>query len=144
MKVLLSGCVGIPTADTIRRFLRFALVGGVSGCIYAAVVSVSIEYLSLPPTAAGVLGYLASIPLNFIGHKHFAFRTQGRFAAEMTKYALSTLTGILMSAAIMHFSVKWGIGVLGGIAFAILTIPIGTFLVFNNWVFGGRNTVREG
>lgn len=134
MEELLNRLIGIKP-DTARRFLRFALVGGTTGSIYAVVVYLAIEYFLLSPTISGALGYLASVPMNFAGHKRFAFRAKGSLLPQLARYGASTLTGIGISAAIMHFSIALGIGVVGGIALTILTIPIVTFLVFDNWVF---------
>lgn len=134
MEEFLNRLIGVQS-DTTRRFFRFALVGGTTGSIYAVVVYLAIEHFLLPPTVSGPLGYLASVPINFVGHKRFAFRAKGSLLPQLVKYGASTLTGIAISAAIMHFSVALGIGVVGGIALTILTIPIVTFLVFDNWVF---------
>jgi len=120
----------------LMKFMRFAVVGGGSVVIYAAVTWALVTASAFTPPTASVVGYLAAMPLNFLGQKIFAFRSGGGAGGQAVRYVITSAANIAVSYAIMWVSVNvLGIGVLGGIVLTILTIPSVTFFVFDGWVF---------
>jgi putative flippase GtrA len=122
---------------TIGRGIRFAFVGTVSGGVFATVVIV-LEWFSLvTPWSAGIFGYAASVPINFLANRIFSFRSNGAIAGETMRFIILHSINMLAAGFIMSLIVdilQWHF------AFAIvvnfIAFPIINFAVMNWWVFG--------
>ena len=66
----------------LAKAIRFALVGLLNGCIFAAVTALLVSGLGVDPIPASVAGYCLSVPLGFLGHRQFSFRSRGHWLAE--------------------------------------------------------------
>lgn len=125
---------------TVMKFLRFALMGGCSGLIYAVVTWLLVSSNLADAPIASVIGYLAAVPLNFIGQKIFAFRAGGQVGSQALRFVMTTAVNIALSFGIMLASVSWlQLGTLGGIVLTILSIPFVTFFVLDRWVFAAAS-----
>jgi putative flippase GtrA len=124
----------------VGKLVRFAMTGAVSGIVFAAVTLLSLRLLPIRETMAVVIGYIAVLPLSFIGHRKLTFRSAGRVSPEFVRFCISFILGLLASVVAMHVATQWlamppFLGVVG----AILVVPIITFVVMNLWVFRDQN-----
>lgn len=118
------------------RFLRFGFVGILSGAIYAGVTSGLVWADIATATPASVLGYLAAIPLNFVGQRSFAFGSISDFRPQLVRFLITNAFNIALSGIIMLVTTTFlGAHLVWGILFTIATIPFMTFFVLEKWVF---------
>lgn len=123
-------------ADTLAaRFARFVVVGVASGLIYAAVTTLLVSGAGAPPVPASIAGYCASVPMSFLGHRRFSFRSNGQWTAEAVRFGLAQALNIAVTAGAMQLAL-WRTGTYGwGMVAAVILVPIANFLFMNFWVF---------
>jgi putative flippase GtrA len=133
LHIRLQQLAGHPLA---AKLLRFAVTGSISGLGFAVVTLGLLHGFGLSPSVATVVGYLAVLPLSFLGHRRLTFRSAGRLTPEFRRFCLSFATGLLTSVMAMHVATDWlGLAPVFGVGLAVLLVPIITFLIMNNWVF---------
>ncbi len=127
---------GLGSDSSAARFARFALVGGTSGLVFAAVTGALVHLLAVDPKIASIGGYLASMPVNFVGNRSFSFRSQGALAGDVIRFTVlhcanMALTAGAMATAFDYFGLHYLVGVLA----AIILVPVANFLAMSLWVF---------
>ena len=123
---------------------RFGLVGVANGLVYAGVTALLVRQFAADPTLASVIGYCASVPLGFVGHRRFSFRSDGHWSAEAIRFCVIQATNIAITAGAMHGATGWlGISYLWGIVAAVVLVPLANFACLNLWVFRSDATKRE-
>jgi putative flippase GtrA len=127
----------LQSVPVIRKGSRFALVGALSGLFYLVVLLLLTDILDTPPQVASVIAYIAALPLNFIGQRHFAFGSANHWRGDLVRYAGLVLLSLAASYCIVWLiSVKFGLPpLLGGLA-TILCIPVLTYVCMDRFVFG--------
>lgn len=120
--------------------IRFGLVGAASGVIFALVTSLFASGFGWDGKAASVIGYVASIPLNFLGNRSFSFRSTGNLRAELLRFVLVHGFNIMVTVSALGAAVDiLGLHYLFGVVFAIVLVPGATFLAMNFWVFARKD-----
>ncbi len=118
------------------KILRFAATGAVSSLVFGLVTLAALHGLSLSPLSATLTGYLAVLPLSFMGHRRLTFRSDGVLAPEFGRFCVSFIAGLLASLLAMHAVTAWmGLTPVYGIALAILVVPVISFVIMSVWVF---------
>lgn len=118
------------------KILRFAVVGGLSSLLYVLLVAFYVEIFGSGERWAAVLAYLTMLPINFIAHRCFTFRTVGHVWVELPRFALLHLCNIAVSLGGMIGAVEgFGLSYWFGAFAAAILVPMSTFLVMNFWVF---------
>ncbi|SFI90102.1 Putative flippase GtrA (transmembrane translocase of bactoprenol-linked glucose) [Bosea sp. OK403] len=126
------------------KAIRFGLVGVLSGAIFSVVTALFVRLAGTDPKLASVAGYLASMPLNFVGNRRFSFRSAGSLAGDLTRFALLHTFNILLTVLSMGVVVDllrlhYAVGMVG----AIILVPLVNFAAMNWWVFRRRGIQRE-
>lgn len=124
-------------------FGRYATVGLVCGVVYAAVVVLCVQRLQLGAAGASALGYAIAIPVSYLGHRLFTFRSKARLLPESGRFLLVQLVCIGLAFAIMYSVTELAEGPLWlGIGLCIALLPIGGFLAMKLLVFvvGGADS----
>jgi len=118
------------------RILRFAIVGGLSSCLYTLVVALLLSFDLTVAAVASAIGYAASVPANFFGQKFFAFQSKAPAITEVGPFLLVHIANFSVSAGIMWMVVTYlGLHYLYGIVLVVLTIPVATYVLLNLVVF---------
>jgi len=116
--------------------MRFAIVGGISGGIYAAVVALLVHFELASPTIASMMGYIAAIPLNFVGQRSYTFRSKGNVSSEFVRFVVIQMINISVSALVMWFTVSvLGLTYIIGILLTIALIPVSSYVCLKFLVF---------
>jgi len=118
------------------KFMRFGLVALFSAAVYSITVAVVISLVRLDGKLANIIGYVAALPLNFIGHRHFTFSSTGIVSREAIRFCLLHVVNIGVSTVgfgVLVDGVKlpFWFGILG----VLVLVPISTFIVMDVWVF---------
>ena len=119
-----------------RAFVRFAVVGAIATAIHAAVFAALIETTRIDPVAATVVAFLVAFAAGFVLNRRWTFGSRADPAAQLPRYLAAQLTGLALSAAIMHVAVhlqRWS--PYAGLALSILLVPPVTFALSRWWVF---------
>ena len=122
----------------LAKAIRFALVGLLNGCIFAAVTALLVSGLGVDPIPASVAGYCLSVPLGFLGHRQFSFRSRGHWLAEAGRFVVVQLVNIAATAGSMYLAVEHlGAAYYWGMVAAVILVPMVNFLLAHLWVFAG-------
>lgn len=118
------------------KITRFGFVGVASGTIYALVTWLLVALAGVSPVPASIGGYCASVPMSFLGHRQFSFRSNGHWTVEATRFAVSQAVNIAVTAGSMAAAVRIAQGAWWwGMVAAVVLVPIANFAVMNLWVF---------
>jgi putative flippase GtrA len=117
--------------------MRFGIVGGISGLIFAATTALLISEGRVDATLSSIIGYVVSMPVNFFANRSFSFRSQGNILSDAIRYTVLQVVNMAASAGAMQAATNTlGLHYLFGIAGAIVLVPLTSFLLMEVWVFG--------
>ena len=126
----------IQSGHIAAKATRFAGVGVMSGLIYAIVTALLVSGIAVNPTLASIGGYCAAIPLNFVGHRQFSFRSRGRLSFDMLRFVVAQAINIAVTAGAMYAVTAWfGAAYWWGMIAAVILVPVANFAFMNLWVF---------
>lgn len=126
----------LTSGHLLAKAIRFGVVGVSSGLIYAAVTALFVSILGVDPVPASVVGYCASAPMSFLGHRRFSFRSNGRWTGEAARFVFAQALNIAVTIASMHAATVWfGAAYWWGMIAAVVLVPIANFVFMNLWVF---------
>lgn len=121
---------------SLFRFARFAIVGALSSLFYIALVLFLIEKLQIDSSLSAAIGYLVSVPVNYLAHRKFSFRSEEKKKRELPRFVLVHLCNMAISVGGMFGAVN-GLGLPSwvGAGSAAVLVPVSTFLALHLWVF---------
>jgi putative flippase GtrA len=127
----------------VAKAMRFGLVALVSGGIFVAVTALCVSGLGLDPKIGSTIGYLASLPVNFVAHRQYTFVARGVIWREALRFIVVHAANIAVSisaAAITvdGFGLHYGFGMLA----VLMLVPLVTFALMNLWVFPNSESVN--
>jgi putative flippase GtrA len=126
----------LTSGHVLAKLVRFGAVGVLSGLIYALVTALLVSYAFVQPVAASVVGYCASVPMSFLGHRRFSFRSNGHWTMEAVRFVFTQVINILVTATAMAAATRWlGAPYWWGMIAAVILVPIANFAAMNLWVF---------
>jgi putative flippase GtrA len=133
----MSGARWLGGSDHLfAKVVRFACIGLLGGTIYALVTMALVSGFSVAPIPASLGGYIASVPLGFIGHRQFSFRSNGRWTAEVVRFTVSQALNMMVTAAAMYAATRYfRASYAWGMVAAVILVPIANFALLNLWVF---------
>lgn len=121
------------------RFIRFGIVGLGSGGVYAFITWLCITDYHFYPETASAVGYMVSIPMNFIGQRKFAFNSEGSIGREFLKFVIVHFLNAILSVLVMRLCVHYlNLNFMWGILLVILAIPLCTYCWLLLFVFTAR------
>lgn len=88
-------------ADTILRFMRYALVGVVTN-VAGYVIYLLVTFAGAGPKATMSVLYVAGAALGFFGNRQWAFRDSGAIGSSALLYVLCHAGGYLINFALLH------------------------------------------
>jgi dolichol-phosphate mannosyltransferase len=118
------------------KLVRFGIVGTMSATVFLVATALLAGSVNLEPKIASAVGYIVSMPVNFLGNRQFSFKSEGTLLGDLLRFLSLHGCNILltmgaMGAAVnvlqLHFE-------LGAIA-AIMLVPLVNFAVMDLWVF---------
>lgn len=126
----------VRSGHLLAKAVRFTFVGVTSGLIYAAVTAFCFAVVGVPPVPASLVGYCASVPTSFLGHRQFSFRAAGHWTMEAVRFVCSQVVNMTVTAGAMHFAVyRFDLPYYWGMAGTVILVPIANFAFMNLWVF---------
>ena len=126
-------------SDVSARAIRYALVGLANGAVFAATSALAVTQFEYSPVAASALGYLCSVPMSFVGHRSFTFRSKNAWKGEAGRFVLVHICSLSAAVLIMQVVTGARLPYYLGLVGAVLLIPLINFLVSHFWVFATRS-----
>lgn len=124
----------------IGRFARFVIVGGASTLVYGVVTAMLIAHADMQPVVGSALGYLASIPFNYVFQRVFAFNSKNPPGAEFMRYMIVHASNLALSTLSMYAITEWmNADYRIGIVTTMVLVPVIVFVLLDRWVFNARN-----
>lgn len=117
------------------RLFRFVVSGGAAALVYCFVL-VQLTGAGLAPWLSGLLAYVVSMPVGFVLHKVFTFRSEQPFRQELPRFVATSLPGIFLGSVIPALLTATGRVPMPwvGLATSIAT-PVITYILMSIWVF---------
>lgn len=124
----------------LGRLIRFALVGALTGTVFAGLVAILVDGLGLREGIAAGLAYVLLLPPNFLAHKKAVFRSRRPALPEWLRYLVMHCITAGISMAVMTLATgplqlsHW----VGSIA-VIAAAPVVNLILMEFWVFPQRH-----
>ncbi len=135
----------LTSGHLLAKAIRFGAIGVLSGLVYALVTAALVSGWQAPPIPASIAGYFAAIPVNFLGHRQFSFRSRGRWSSDALRFVLAHGLNIAVTAACMYGATAWlGQAYYWGMVGAVILVPVANFAFMNLWVFRHQHGRGEG
>lgn len=120
----------------LSRFVRFILVGGVATAIQYALLVLLVRGCRMAPTPASSIGFVLSAIVNYLLNYRFTFRSNRPHGPAAAKFAAVAGMGLVINAAIMHFTVGMGVQYLLAQVCATTVVLFWNFAGNSLWTFG--------
>jgi len=120
----------------VAKFLRFALVGGISTGVHYIVLVMSVELFALPVLVATTAGFGAGAVVNYVLNRKFTFASRTAHESAVPKFLAIAVIGAVVNVEIVslllaHSSLHYIVVQL----FATATVLIWTFTANSLWTF---------
>jgi putative flippase GtrA len=117
------------------RLVRFFVSGISAAVVYYAVAWSAVEQLGWKPLAAGLVAYLTALPMAYLLHRMFTFRSRSRIPAESSRFVATSLIGIGLSSVLPTMMTKLGVPLASALAVTCVVVPAANYLALSRWTF---------
>jgi putative flippase GtrA len=122
------------------EMLKFGVVGGTAIFVHLGVFSGLIEFSTVRPMLANLLGFVLSLLVSFCGHNWWTFKrgTEGRPSVSIigSRYLVVVLSGFAVSSLIVFVSIEILQTRYAFTVFLIFAIvPLAQFIMGRLWTF---------
>jgi putative flippase GtrA len=117
------------------RVVRFLVSGVSAAVVYFAVAWAAVEQLGWKPLAAGLVAYLTALPIAYLLHRMFTFRSRAQIPAESSRFVATSLMGIALSSALPAMMTKLGMPLSSALAATCVLVPAVNYLALSRWTF---------
>ena len=119
-----------------NRVFWFVVTGGAATVTHVGAFVLFVELLALTPVVASVPSFLLALSVSYYGNRNFTFKSAGSHAAELPKYTIVAVSGLLMNVAITYVVVDI-LAAWYAIALVLVVtiVPTVTFWLSRKWVF---------
>ena len=119
----------------VQDWFRYSLVGGLSSLTLFAVSNI-LKIAGLPAQACTALGWLATLPVSYVGQRYFTFDPKMRLHPWHLLFYLCAMLLILVSNQLVTYILLMTDLPFVFISLAVvLTVTLVGFSLFRNWVF---------
>jgi putative flippase GtrA len=117
------------------RLVRFFVSGICAAVVYYAVAWWAVEQLGWKPLAAGLFAYLTALPMAYLLHRMFTFRSRSQIPAESSRFVATSLIGIGLSSGLPAMMTKLGMPLTSALAITCVVVPAVNYLALSRWTF---------
>ncbi|HKE94990.1 MAG TPA: GtrA family protein [Povalibacter sp.] len=142
--VFLPGSDAAAIVDMLRKIslsrelpalTRFAVSGGASAAVYYCVAWWVLHRLHGSMFAAGLVGYLAAMPIAYALHRLYTFRSRDRMLAETSRFIAGSITGTVLAMVAPAALVRLGASDAMALIATCVLVPLTNYLLLSRWVF---------
>lgn len=127
------------------KFLRFAVVGGLTAVVYAGGISFFLAHLGLDYRLGISLAYAVAVSFHFFCNRKFTFNaSQGNMPAQVAKYCCLLLVnyGIVLAVAVLCVDYL-GISAYIASGLSLFATTLIAYIALNRWVFASSAAHTE-
>jgi putative flippase GtrA len=89
------------TSETFLSFLRYFVSGIAALCVHLSVLIFLVEGFAVAKPLASTVGFLFSLPVNYLLQHFYVFRAQSRILTNFSKYLVLTAATAALNAVLM-------------------------------------------
>ena len=118
------------------RLLRFGIVGVAATATHYAIALSMVAAAGLPAQIAHVTGFLGAVPVSFLGHYHWTFRSRTQYRRAAQRFVAIALGAFLVSMTLLEALTRltmWHAG--ASILLSVLVIPVASYIINRLFVF---------
>jgi putative flippase GtrA len=130
--------LGATLLTPMARLLRFALSGILAAMWFGLVLHVLLTETTWPRAWCGALAYALAMPLGYLLHRHFTFRSSAPVVGEMGRFLGSSAAGMALASAITEALTAWQLPPAWTTLTASVCTPLLTYMLSVLWVFRQR------
>ena len=120
----------------IDRFVRYALVGGISTLTYLGMLAFLVEYFNLDPVLSSVTCFIVIVLLAYILNYLWVFESERTHKKVLPRFLVVSFLGLMMNTGVMYFTVNIiGLWYIWGQVCAAVFIPVTNFVMNFYWSF---------
>lgn len=126
----------IPQKAKIGKLARFGIVGVLSTLAYMAITNALVASGTAGPALAAGVGYLVVVPINYLMHRSFSFRSSRSHRSAGHRYLLVHMCNIAGTMGVMHVVTSMlHLDYRIGIVLTAVLVPVAVFVLLDRWVF---------
>lgn len=135
-----------PRIAMIWELIRFGFVGAGCAFAFAACARLLIDLQNFPVFAAAGASYVLVMPLSYVLHRIFTFRSTVAHTTTLPKYvvvsALATVISAVLPEALTN-TLSLGLDVNHALMITCAVVPLFNYLVKSNWVFASHDKPQQ-
>jgi putative flippase GtrA len=119
----------------LREKLVFLIVGALSASCYI-VLATALHYVGLSPTASSAFAYIVCLPLGYLGHRSFTFRSKRRHLYAGIAYPAVQVVALLIAVGITFVAaVIFAMPPVAAFFLAAICAAAASYFMQKHWVF---------
>ena len=126
-------------ARLLGRLARFALVGVGATLVHAGVLAILVSGLSMRPSQATVVGFLAAVNVSYFGHYYLTYQSREPHTKAAVRFVMIAFIGAAANWLIFAvISDAMGINYWVAFAATIVIVPVIVFILLGRYSFRSR------
>lgn len=138
----------VQRAHIVRfwRIARFCFVGLFCALVFGVCSRLLIDLRGLPVYAAAGLSYSLLVPLSYMLHRGFTFRSTAAHSTSLPKYVIVSAISTAMAAffpAAMNSKLMLDMDINYALSLTCVVVPLMTYVLKSTWVFASDDKARS-
>lgn len=118
-----------------QMLFRFGLSGIGAAIAYYGTARFLLVVWDWSAFAAGLTAYLLSMPIAYLLHRQFTFRSGARVGPEVRRFILSSAIGVVLASFLPLFFRSRGLNVDASLVATCILVPAISYVLLSGWVF---------
>ncbi|TBO31250.1 GtrA family protein [Aquabacterium lacunae] len=130
--------VGTTPLTPMTRLFRFAVSGILAAAWFGLVLHVLLTETPWSRALCGALAYASAMPVGYLLHRRFTFRSNAPMVGEMGRFLGSSAAGMALASGITQALTAWHLPPTWTTLMASVCTPALTYVLSVLWVFRQR------
>lgn len=123
------------------ELLRFGFSGGISTFLYGFFALAFGWATDLAPVTIHLLAFFLCLPVSYTLQRVFTFSFKGSISRSAGKFAVLSVSGMLIGTVIVGVVEKIGVSPYWGTVTVMVAIPVTSYFVMKIWIFREKNQI---
>ena len=88
--------------EYLRHLVRFSITGLVTAMSYFTISFLFVAFLYMRPSFAGLVSFILVLPLNYILHKIWSFRSSRLHRAALPRFIFVVVMGLVINSSVIE------------------------------------------
>ncbi|MGB3146839.1 MAG: GtrA family protein [Paracoccaceae bacterium] len=118
------------------EIIKFAVVGVTATLVHYGILSAGVDGVGISPVLMNGIAFSVAVLVTYFGQSYWVFQVRRRSAAQLGRFGVSVIAGLIGNMAIMAIAVNgFGLPYHYGFIAGLIIVPATTFLINKFWVF---------